>query len=383
MSSPIRVAHVVGTSGATGVESHVLALLPSFDPAEVAATLFVPGPGVLVDRLRERGVAVEVGAPTRKLAFGEAQRLAKRWRGAFDVVHAHGPRVAFWSAQAAGRAGVPAFVVTQHEARRDSLPRGWKRFLWPRLEEWALSRADAILPVSEATARSLRLRPELADRIRVVHGTAPLLLGADSLPRARPARDAGEPLRIVTIGRFDFVKGYDRLFAALALLAQRGLDFRLEVIGHGDLEREVRALARELGLERRIRWNDGGATLPASLAAAHVFVTGTRNEGLSIAALEAMAVGLPLISADVGGQAELIEDGVTGILVASRPESEVPGRLAGAIERLAGDAGTASRMGEAGARRARESFGPARMAREVTACYQALLAAKDATRSPR
>ena len=373
MTAPMRVAHVVGTAGSTGVESHLLALLPSFDPAEVAVTLFVPGPGLLVDRLRERGVAVEFGAPTRKLALFEANRLAGRWRGAFDVVHSHGPRVSFWSAYAARRARVHAFVITQHENRRQSLPPGWKRTLWLALEERALRSADAILPVSEFIAGELRRVPGLAEKIRVVHGTAPMLLDA-RLPRARARATPGEPLRLVTVGRFSFEKGYDRLFESLALLARRGVDLRLDVIGHGELGDSLRRLARERGLESRVHWSEGGASLPATLAGAHLYVTGTRNEGLSVAGLEAMAVGLPIVSPNVGGQRELIDDGVTGVLVSAHPESEVPRRLADAIERLANDPVLAARMGESAARRAREEFAPARMAREVTVCYRALLA---------
>ena len=53
MNRPIRVAHVVATAGRSGVESHLLALLPALDPQEVSATLFVPGPGPLVDELRK------------------------------------------------------------------------------------------------------------------------------------------------------------------------------------------------------------------------------------------------------------------------------------------------------------------------------------------
>jgi glycosyltransferase involved in cell wall biosynthesis len=286
--------------------------------------------------------------------------------------------VAFWSARAARRARVPAFVVTQHETRLNTLPPGLKRTVWVGLEEWALARADAILPVSEATARDLaQRRPDLAGRIHVVHGSAPMLLEADALPRAQPARRAGESLRLVTVGRFSFEKGYDRLLESLALLAGRGLDFGLDVVGHGDLESEMRARVGRLGLEPRVRWHTGGLGLPALLARAHLYVTASRNEGLSVAALEAMAIGLPIVATDVGGMPELVVDGVTGILVSGHPEASLPERFAEAVARAAADPEGARRMGEAAARRARGTFGPARMAETITACYRALLARRE------
>src|SRR5512146_683994 len=98
MRAPLRVAHVVATAGRSGVESHLEALLPAFDPSEVQARLFVPGPGPLVEALAARNVPVEIGAPSRKLAWGEARALAARLRDGCDVLHAHGPRAAFWAA---------------------------------------------------------------------------------------------------------------------------------------------------------------------------------------------------------------------------------------------------------------------------------------------
>jgi hypothetical protein len=113
MPVPIRVAHVVSTAGRTGVEAHLVALLPSFDRACVAPVLFAPpGPGPLLDEMAARGVDVVSGAPTRKLAFDQARMLAERWRGQFDVVHAHGPRAIFWAERHRARA-----ALADHAAR--------------------------------------------------------------------------------------------------------------------------------------------------------------------------------------------------------------------------------------------------------------------------
>jgi glycosyltransferase involved in cell wall biosynthesis len=320
-------------------------------------------------------VEVEEQAPARKLALGQALALARRLHGAFDIVHTHGPRATFWGAWAARRAGVPGFVVTQHESRDRTMPPGLQRAAWVFLEERSLSRTDVILAVSEATARHLSgRRPRLASRIRVVHGTAPMLLDAYRLPRAETTGTPGEPFRLVSIGRFDPEKGNDRLFQSLARLAARGFEFTLDLVGHGILEEDLHALADRLGIGGRIRWHRGGPGLPELLARGQLYVTATRNEGLSVAGLEAMGVGLPTVMTAVGGNPELVVDGVTGVLLAPEPEATLPDRLADAIVRCAGDDAARALMGEASARRAREVFGPARMAREVTTCYREVLA---------
>jgi glycosyltransferase involved in cell wall biosynthesis len=371
--APLRVAHVVSSSGATGVEAHLLTLLAAFDPAAVEPVLFVAGDGPLVGRLRERGRAVEPGAPVRKLALGETLDLARRWRGRFDLVHAHGPRAAFWARYAAGLAGLP-FVLTLHELRWRTLPPGPRRALWTWLEAGSLRAARAIVTVSETERRELLERfPGLAPRTRVVPGSAPLLLQPDRLPRAVPARRPGEPLRLAAVGRLAWTKGYDRLLDAVAILRERGLELELEVVGGGELERELSARAGRLGLGERVRWRGPGADVLEVLSRGHLFVSATRSETFGIAALEAMAVGLPVVAPAVGGLAELVVPGVTGLLVPPAPEAELPGALAAAVLRLAGDETAARRMGEAAAARAREAFSPARMADGVAKVYREIL----------
>jgi glycosyltransferase involved in cell wall biosynthesis len=370
---PLRVAHVVATVGTSGVESYLITLLPSFDPAEAQPVLFVPGEGPLVDRLRERGVPVEPGAPTRKLAWRDADRLAGRLRGRFDLVHAHGPRAAFWAERAARRARVPAFLATVHELRWQTMPAGFRRDVWIALEGRTMRRAQRLITVSEATRRDLVARfPDLADRTRVVHASAPLLLESGRLPRAAPDR-AGDPLRLVTVGRFAWQKGYDLLLRALALLGQRGVPFTIDIVGFGPDRVRLEEAAVRLGLEGRVRWRAADTDVPALLAGADVFVTATRAEMFGIAVLEAMAIGLPVVAPAVGSLPELIVDGETGVLVSPAPETAVPERIARALAELGADPARRGRLGEAAAGRARNVFGPPAVAAGVTRVYRELV----------
>jgi glycosyltransferase involved in cell wall biosynthesis len=375
MPAPIRVAHVVSTAGRTGVEAHLLALLPSFDRASVSPVLFAAGPGPMVDDLTARGVDVEYGAPTRKLAFDQVRSLAERWRGRFDVVHAHGPRAIFWSERAARRAGVPAFVATVHELRWRSMPPGLKRELWIALEGQALRGAERLITVSHAAQRDLVARwPRLEERTRVVHASAPILLGPGAPPRSEPGRRDGRPFRLVTIGRFDWAKGYDLLLPALARLAACGVDFTMDIVGHGVLEPRLRAEATRLGIAERIRWLGRDVDLAPLLAASHALVTTTRTEMFGIAVLEAMACGLPVLAPDVGSLVEVVEDGATGRLLPFDPEETLPERMAEELARWWSDPELMRRLGAGGAHRAREVFAPAAFAAKVAAVYDEMRA---------
>jgi len=372
VSAPLRVAHVVATVGATGVEAFLLALLPSLAAEQVAPTLFVPGEGPLTDRLRARGVPVEPGAPVRKLDFGADARLAARWRGRFELVHAHGPRAAFWAERAARRAGLPC-VLTVHELRWRTLPPGPRRAAWVWLESGALRRAQRLTTVSEASRRDLvAFDPSLAARVRVVHGATPLALDGGPARLASPfAGDA--PLRLVTVGRFDWPKGYDLLLEALAIAARSGLRFSLAMVGHGPEEPALRARASRLGIADRLTWLGRDADVAARLAEADAFVTTSRAEAFGIAVLEAMLLGLPVLATAVGSLPEVVAGGESGELVPFEPEATLPARFAAALALWRADPDRARRYGAAGARRARERFSPRALATGTAGVYRELL----------
>jgi glycosyltransferase involved in cell wall biosynthesis len=384
MSSPIRVAHVAGSATRTGVESHLIALLPAFDPAEVEVTLFLPWEGPLTERLTELGTRFEFGSPTRKLAFAEERALARRWENQFDVVHAHGPRSIFWAARAARRARVPVFVATLHEMRWLNTPPSFKRTIWVELEGRALRSADRIITLAQTMKAEVARRfPGLADRLRVVHGTAPVLADPDRLPLADPGKREDGVLRLVAVARLDWFKAYDILLDALGLLATRGVRFTLDVCGQGPLLPQLEDQARRLGIVDRIRWLGQIADVFPVLLASHVYVTATRAEGLPVAVLEGMAFGLPVVGTKASGMEEVIVNEQTGLLIDMEPESERPARLAAAIERLAHDPELARRLGRHSAERARRDFHPRRIAAETTAVYREALGASGTTLSAR
>jgi glycosyltransferase involved in cell wall biosynthesis len=167
---------------------------------------------------------------------------------------------------------------------------------------------------------------------------------------APQARHGGAPPRIVTVGRLAAPK--DPLTLVHALGAIAGRDWTAELIGDGPQHADVAAAVHALGLEGAVRLAGERHDVPQRLAEADVFVLSSRSEGAPLSVLEAMAAGLPVVASAVGGVPELVEDGVTGVLVAPGD----PAALAAVLERLLADGDLRRRLGAAGRERVLARF---------------------------
>jgi phosphatidyl-myo-inositol dimannoside synthase len=122
------------------------------------------------------------------------------------------------------------------------------------------------------------------------------------------------PLHVICVARLIERKGQDHLIEAVKRLRDEGFDVILSLVGTGDSHREYQDQARRLGIQDRIRFTGyvPREEINKHYSAAHVFALPSYNEGMSLAALEAMAAGLPLVVTRTGGTAELVEEGVNG-----------------------------------------------------------------------
>ncbi len=135
-----------------------------------------------------------------------------------------------------------------------------------------------------------------------------------SFPPGRPISDTG-PLRLLCVARLIQRKGQQHVIESVSRLVQQGVDVRLDFVGTGDARAENEAQVRALGIQKHVHFAGyvPREAIAEQYAAADVFVLASFNEGMSVATLEAMAAGLPVIVTRTGGTAELVEDGVTGL----------------------------------------------------------------------
>jgi glycosyltransferase involved in cell wall biosynthesis len=291
--------------------------------------------------------------PNRLRRFGQACVLLRELPEGTEWLYAHFLHTPGSVARyVALLSGLP-WSVSAHARDIWTIPDWEKR---EKLEEMAW-----LVTCTRYGADHLRGLTDHPEKVRLVyHG-----LDFSRLPPAPPARaakdglDPAAPVVLLSVGRAVEKKGYDDLLNALARLPEK-LNWRLIHIGGGELAKALKAKAGELGVDGRVDWRGAQPQEEVfkAYAEADLFVLASRiakdgdRDGLPNVLMEAQAQGLACLTTDVSAIPELIEDRVTGWLVA--PEN--PEALAEALETLIADPALRARLAEAGAARVREAF---------------------------
>ena len=363
----MKVVHLVIGGDVAGGQLVALQLARALRERGHEAVFVSPGPGEFLalaegegfrTRVLPLGGALDVRALTRLRAFLRAERA--------DVLHTHAHFSLNVLGRVAGRLAGARVVAHMHIANVFRAG-GVGRRAQVALDNATARLCSRIVAVSEATRDSLVEQGYPAGRVVVVHnGIAPAEPVAPRRPEGAPD---GSPL-LLHVGRLAPVKGQRELIEALARLRRTDA---LAVLAGKDLERggsyqrELEALAAELGVPERVVFAGYRDDVPALLAAADVFVLPSFAEGLPLTVLEAMAAARPVVASRAGGTPEAVVDGETGMLV---PPGDVRA-LADALDELLADPERARRLGEAGKRRVEERFSAAAMTDRALAVYAA------------
>jgi glycosyltransferase involved in cell wall biosynthesis len=369
MAGPLRVLELLVSTGLGGGPAQVRELVRHLAPAELAVTVAGPSGGPYA-RIFGDGGTPFVEIATDRLGIGPlAAVLRLVRRGRIDLVHSHGKGAGLYGRLAARRAGVPA-VHTFHGIHYAGYPAGLDR-LYLALERRLARMTEAIVYVSESEARDaagLGLAPPGGTHV-IVNGidVRRIALAATPRPAARKALGLEPDALVVgTVARFDPVKALDVLLRGFAVLAAIQPTARLVLIGDGPEARRLRALAGSLGIDAQVRFAGVVADASRLLPALDLYASASRREGLPLALLEAMACGLPVAATRVSGHVDVVEDGVTGVLV---PPDD-PAALGRAMDALVANPARREVMGQAGRRRAEECFAASRMAAETANLYR-------------
>jgi L-malate glycosyltransferase len=332
---PIRVTYVIDKLQRAGAQVHVGQLAAGLDRRRVhAEVICLLEGGPVADELRARGVPVEVLGLGRLYAprgLAGLIRLARRLRrSGADVLHTYLVSANVFGTLAGRLAGVPAVVAT----RRDTgFSRNWRLRM---LEEWMVNPlVDRVVAVSPAIADSTRrergLRPERILTIENGVDLAPLEAGLVVRDETRASWGlSAEDTAVGVVGHLSPIKGHADFLQAAALVAPAHRRVRFFVVGDGPLRPRLEALARDLALADRVTFLGARDDVPRQLGMLDIVVVPSHAEGMSNALLEAMAMGRPVVATAVGGNVDVVRDGVTGLLVPSRQ----PAALAGALAEL-------------------------------------------------
>ncbi|MBM7808230.1 glycosyltransferase involved in cell wall biosynthesis [Geodermatophilus bullaregiensis] len=369
MAGPRSICFYTPSTDPSGMGAHVLDLVAAFagtvDVSLMARAL--PRTQWLLDR------ATELGAATLPLPSPRDPRFGPRVTGFLaahpaDVFHCHvGTGSENWDGVRLGRsAGCAVVVQTQHLPYALSSPRRRQAYFS------AIAPVDRLIAVSTGLRRTYERIGVPAELFTTVaNGIAPL---ARRMPRAEARRalglDAEQPV-VLTVGRLTHMKAQWQLVDAVPDLVARFPQLAVVLLGDGPLREALVERTCALGVASAVQFAGHRPDARLLLAAADVFVLPSRYEGMSLAALEAMEAGLPVVATRVVGSEEVVVDGVTGALV---PFGR-PAELGAALAALIADPGLRRRQGAAGRRRYLAGFTRDRMAADTAAVYDGLLRA--------
>ena len=273
----------------------------------------------------------------------------------FDLVHTHSPKAGAVGRVIALACGIPA-VSTAHGFPFDPAIRRWPgRAVSLRVERLLAPRTDAVICVSDAVRRlALEYQLSAPETLLTVHNGTPSCDPAlEPDPELERFASEGPLAGCITVLRPGKAgRGVEVFLEAGRHVLARLPEARLAVVGNGVLRAELERYARALGHDRRLRFFDYKPPSARQLRSLEVFVLSSPWEAFAIAPLEAMACGVPQVATDVGGTAEAVSDGETGLLC---PPNDPP-LLAERIVRLLNDPDLRSRMSQASRERHRRLF---------------------------
>jgi glycosyltransferase involved in cell wall biosynthesis len=355
------ILHVIETGGPGGAETVFTQLATHAWNRQIRSLAAIPDPGWVADTLIAAGLtplAVAIARTRPALDFGLYANLVRLIREHdVDLVQSHALGMSVYACLAGLRTRT-AVVCTLHgevdlgrQDRRRAIKLGILRLGASKIVLVSNHLRDQLLGDSRIPARLTAVVPNGVDFD--LHSGGP-----DATLRAEfgIGRDA---FLVGAIGNVRPPKAYDNLLRAAAIAVRRNPNLRFVVVGEGSgsLLEDLLRLRAGLGLQEIVHFAGFRPDATVPLRNFDAFVLASRSEGFSIATVQAMASGLPVVATKSGGPEEIVTDGEDGLLI----PREDPDALAAAILRVAGDEALRRKLGKAARTTARARFSLTKM----------------------
>lgn len=363
----IRILHVIHWLNQGGAEKVFCLLATSLnkDRYESIACAFQDGP--MREYIEPLGVDLNIVEKKRKLDIIFLMKLVYLMKKKkVDLVHCHGIPATVYGGATAKLAGLP-LVTTVHGKSQFSTKAGIKSLY---LIQKYLGK---VITISESTRYDLVREGNLErDKIIVIHNGIDVE-NVQLLDRAKIKREEFKvdsfSLVIGAAGTLRPVKGYEYLVRAMPFILESLPQVKLVFIGGGESEDELKEITGNLGLQDSVLFLGKRKNAWRLMNGFDVLAVSSLSEGLSMVILEAMALSLPVVATKVGGNPEVVEDGVTGLLV--EPQNEAS--LAQGLIHILRDENKRRTMGVAGLKRVKEKFSLKDTVRKYEEVYESLL----------
>jgi glycosyltransferase involved in cell wall biosynthesis len=366
------ILHTIETAGPGGAETILLNLAAQLDASRFRSVVLIPRRDWLYQRLQEAGIRTLVARSQAWYDFRLLRSLVKlARREKVDLIHSHLPDQNFYGCLA-GRLTGRKTVVTYHGSQQLSVNGGTRSAskLW-----FVRHTAAAAVAVSDHVRKMLENVGFPKEKIvRIHNGIECSRFDATTPGGLREQLGYQNGTRLVgVVANLRDSKGYDYFVRAARLVADSVSDARFVAVGEIDTRshRELWGLVRQLQLQDRFCFLGFRPDVAQILADLDVFVLSSVSEGFSLATVEAMAAGKPVVVTRAGGPEEIVEDEQTGFLVPPADAAALARRICDVLN----NRDLASALGRRAKAMVQTRFGLRHMVSEYEALYERCLSA--------
>lgn len=376
---PLNIVHVVDSLEVGGLERVTTDLAKAQKAAGHHVSVFsINTTTGLKPELVEAGITVIEGHKKTSLdrqVLGTLRNWIKSQQ--IDIVHAHNFVPNYHAAFAAlGMRHRPVQICTCHDMGMRLTNR---KLRW--LFKWSLTRtAEVAMVGKQVYDKYLSMGLVSKDRATAVLNGIPVEKFAFDSGQRTLARQTlnlqSTDLVVGCVGRLVPLKNHHRMIAVMPSLLSQHPDLKLVIIGDGELRQPLTEQIHQLGLEHSVILAGQRSNVSALLPAFDIFALPSQTEGLSIALLEACATGLAVMATCVGGNPEIIEDQITGVLIPPDDNTEIERKL----KQLIGDSQLRAQLGANAAKWVRSHASDQALQKAYDACYTRALSQHQALR---
>lgn len=296
----MKVMHVLNSRIYSGAEKVVCQIIHAFQ-GEVEMVYCSPESDIVRKMVEGQGVTY---LPMKTMSVSELSRVIREQKP--DLIHAHDMRAGFFSALCCGKIPLVSHI---HNNAYDA------RGLSPKTVGYLLAgfRAKHIFWVSQSSFDGYAFHKLFARKSSVLYN----VIDTDEIYTKLSQDSNTYDYDLIYVGRLTYQKNPQRLLRLCARLKESKPDLKVAIVGTGELEEELKALSQELNLEDTVHFLGFQPNPIKMVACSKAIILTSRWEGTPMCALEAMALGTPVVSTPSDGMKDLLTDGVSGYLTES------------------------------------------------------------------